>query len=253
MSQVTIKINTTGVCEIIREDETGKKKETILRLDANSTAIHAGKEIQIISANAVVHQVTMPDEVSAQLEYDRIADYIAECINDQYAPRHRRSRIGLREVDIIMVNEHCLPTPATNGSAGYDCRVDVDTIEHPGYDKDGSMLTLEPGETYMASLGFYMHIDNFDYEAQLRPRSGKGSKGLVLGNLLGTIDSDYQGIVKACLWNRTDKPLVIDLSEPVCQLVFNRVEHPEFNLVDSFEATERGEGGFGSTDKKAVN
>ena len=69
MSQVTIKINTTGVCEIIREDETGKKKETILRLDANSTVTHSGKEIQIISANAVTHQVTMPDEVSAQLEY----------------------------------------------------------------------------------------------------------------------------------------------------------------------------------------
>lgn len=252
MSQVTIKINQNGLCEIIREDESGKKKETILRLDANCTATHSGKEIQIIAANATAHQVTMPDDISAQLEYDRIADYIAECINDN-APRHRRTRAGLREVDIIMVNEHCLPTPATSGSAGYDCRVDVDTIVHPGYNADASTLTLAPDETYLASLGFYMHIGNFDYEAQLRPRSGKGSKGLVLGNLLGTIDSDYQGIVKACLWNRTNKPLVVDLSEPVCQLVFNRVEHPDFRMVDSFEETDRGDGGFGSTDKKAVN
>lgn len=253
MEQTKIRIDATGVCEIVIENESGKKRESIFRLDANTSVDLIDNTVSVITSTGSKYDIVLPDYITARLEYDRLADAVAEAINEASTP-HRRIYQRLRDVEIILVNDDCLPTLGTDGSAGYDCKVDIDAVkELPGYDADTNMYELKAGEVKLLSLGFYMHIGNEEYEAQLRPRSGKGSKGLVLGNLTGTIDSDYQGVVMACLWNRTEQPLKVDLTQPVCQMVFNRVEHPRFNIVDQFEETDRGEGGFGSTDKKANN
>lgn len=162
--------------------------------------------------------------------------------------------------------------PATDGSAGYDL---VACIEQP--------LVIPPGATVLVSTGFRLHIKSRDIAAYLYPRSGKGAgKGLVLGNLTGIIDSDYQGIVRMALWNRVDvdvnrmlglvgamdekpemkdwvnpdvigKSITINPGEAVAQMIFGPVIHPILNRVKEFDfATDRGDGGFGSTDKKGV-
>jgi len=147
-------------------------------------------------------------------------------------------------VKIIYTDEYNLKKygelePATDGSAGYDVRACIkESIE------------ISRGETALVDLGIRIHIDNPHYAALLIPRSGLGVKGLVLGNLTGLIDSDYQGPVKAALWNRrgcqTD-PIIINPGDKIAQLLFIPVVHPYFQTVDSFEATERGGNGFGST------
>lgn len=188
------------------------------------------------------------------------ADDLLEAMRDRLAPRTSRSerrRYALRSVDIILLNPKCMPTQGTEGSAGYDCFADIEALKSDGKLKIimDHILTLDPGQCALIPLGFKLLIGDPNYEARLVPRSGKGHKGLVLGNLTGTIDSDYEGVWMMSMWNRTAAAMEVNLNEAICQMVFDRVEHPEFVLVDAFEShksTDRGDGGFGSTDIKRL-
>jgi dUTP pyrophosphatase len=133
----------------------------------------------------------------------------------------------------------CLPQYATAGAAGLDLRA---AIEAP--------LTLEPGATHLLPTGIAIHIADPGYAALILPRSGLGHKnGIVLGNLVGLIDSDYQGPLMVSAWNRGSQPFVIEPLARIAQLVIVPVVRVEFNVVDGFEASARGSGGFGSTGK----
>lgn len=132
-----------------------------------------------------------------------------------------------------------LPDYATPGSAGLDLRA---CINEP--------LTLAPNETSMVPTGIAIHLDNTYYAAMILPRSGLGHKhGIVLGNLVGLIDSDYQGQLMVSCWNRSESTFTINPMDRIAQLVIVPVMQAEFHLVDDFEASDRGEGGFGSTGK----
>lgn len=145
-------------------------------------------------------------------------------------------------VDAVMLRpdvyeEHGMPGYKTDGSAGIDLRACIDEI-----------VTLAPGEVKMIPSGLKIHIDNPEYAAILLPRSGLGHKsGIVLGNLVGLIDSDYQGEMGMSIWNRSDEDFTIFPGDRVAQMVVIRVEQIRLNFVESFEVSERGEGGFGST------
>ena len=130
------------------------------------------------------------------------------------------------------------PAYATPGSAGLDLRA---CIEAP--------LTLEPGQWELVPTGMAMHIADPGYAALILPRSGLGHKhGLVLGNLVGLIDSDYQGQLMVSAWNRSPVPFTIEPLERIAQLVIVPVVQAQFRVVEAFaEATARGEGGYGST------
>ena len=137
-----------------------------------------------------------------------------------------------------LIKEH-LPKYASDGSAGLDLRA---CIEH--------VQTLNPGETFLIPTGISIFIKNPNYAGLILPRSGLGHKhGIVLGNLVGLIDSDYQGELLISCWNRGDKSFLINPLERVAQLVIVPVTQAKFNLVDDYVETERGEGGFGSTGK----
>lgn len=126
---------------------------------------------------------------------------------------------------------------ATDGSAGIDVRACID-----------APLEIKPGETHLIPTGFAIHINNPAYAAILLPRSGLGHKhGIVLGNLTGLIDSDYQGQVFVSCWNRGQAAYTVQPGERIAQMVFLPVVRPEFVVVDDFEQSDRGEGGFGST------
>ncbi|MGB4812721.1 MAG: dUTP diphosphatase [Methylophilaceae bacterium] len=130
-------------------------------------------------------------------------------------------------------------TYATPGSAGLDLRACID-----------STVTLQPGETALIATGIAIHIDNTYYAALILPRSGLGHKhGIVLGNLVGLIDSDYQGQLMVSCWNRSNIAFELKPMERIAQLVIVPVMQAEFHVVDDFDASERGEGGFGSTGK----
>ena len=128
-----------------------------------------------------------------------------------------------------------LPHYATDGSAGLDMRACID-----------EPLTIAPGETELIPTGLAIHVRDPGLAAVLLPRSGLGHKhGLVLGNLTGLIDSDYQGQVFISCWNRSSKSYEIRPGERIAQMVFVCVEQVQFNVVDEFEDSGRGEGGFG--------
>ena len=130
-----------------------------------------------------------------------------------------------------------LPAYATDGSAGLDLRACVDTP-----------LRIAPGQTVLIPTGLAVHLADPGYAAVLLPRSGLGHKhGIVLGNLVGLIDSDYQGPLMVSCWNRGSQAFTIQPMERIAQLVIVPVVQASFRLVDSFEASQRGEGGFGST------
>ena len=132
-----------------------------------------------------------------------------------------------------------LPAYATAGSAGLDLRACIDAA-----------ITLAPGETKMISTGMAIHVGDPGYAALVLPRSGLGSKsGIVLGNLAGLIDSDYQGPLMCALWNRSAVPFELKPMERIAQLVIVPVAQVAFNVVEEFAASERGAGGFGSTGK----
>lgn len=132
-----------------------------------------------------------------------------------------------------------MPAYATPGSAGLDLRA---CIEHT--------QTLHPGETTLIPTGMAIHLANPDYAAIILPRSGLGHKhGIVLGNLVGLIDSDYQGQLLVSCWNRGRESFILNPLERIAQLVIVPVMQANFTIVDEFAASERGEGGFGSTGK----
>ena len=130
-----------------------------------------------------------------------------------------------------------LPAYATVGSAGLDLRACLD-----------APLTLQPGQTELIRTGLAIHIADPGYAAVILPRSGLGHKhGIVLGNLVGLIDADYQGELMISTWNRGQQAFTIDPMERLAQLVFVPVKQVAFDIVDSFETSARGAGGFGST------
>ena len=137
-----------------------------------------------------------------------------------------------------LVEDH-LPTYASKGSAGLDLRA---CIEH--------VQTLNPGETFLIPTGISIYIKDPNYAAVILPRSGLGHKhGIVLGNLVGLIDSDYQGELLVSCWNRSENAFLINPLERIAQLIILPVMQAKFNKVEEFLETERGEGGFGSTGK----
>jgi dUTP pyrophosphatase len=130
-----------------------------------------------------------------------------------------------------------LPTYATPGSAGLDLRACV-----------AAPLVLAPGETQLIPTGLSIHIGDPGLAAMILPRSGLGHKhGIVLGNLVGLIDSDYQGPLMVSCWNRGNAPFTIQPLERIAQLVIVPVVQASFRVVEQFDASHRGEGGFGST------
>ena len=148
-------------------------------------------------------------------------------------------KIQLKILDKRIGKEFPLPQHATDGSAGMDMRACLD--EH---------LRVEPGETHLIPTGFAIHIADPGLAAVLLPRSGLGHKhGIVLGNLVGLIDSDYQGQVFISVWNRSDHSFTIEPGDRIAQMVFVPVVHAEFEVVDEFDASHRGDGGFGHSGK----
>ena len=145
--------------------------------------------------------------------------------------------IDLKILDSRLGDSIPLPHYATDGSAGLDMRAVIDET-----------VTVAPGETVLVPTGLAIHVADSGLAAVLLPRSGLGHKhGLVLGNLTGLIDSDYQGQVFISCWNRSSTPYDIEPGERVAQMVFVPVEQVRFNVVESFEDSERGAGGFGHT------
>ncbi len=147
------------------------------------------------------------------------------------------------KIDVKILDDRLrdqLPHYATRGSAGLDLRACID-----------STLTLEPGETQLIPTGLAIHVADPGYAALILPRSGLGHKhGIVLGNLVGLIDSDYQGPLMVSAWNRGQQGFELAPMERLAQLVIVPIVQAEFNVVDSFEASDRGEGGFGSTGRR---
>ena len=132
-----------------------------------------------------------------------------------------------------------LPEYATAGAAGLDLRACLD-----------APLQLEPGATHLVRTGIAIHIADPGYAALILPRSGLGHKhGIVLGNLVGLIDSDYQGELMVSTWNRGSTPFTLNPLERLAQLVIVPVVQAQFNIVEDFSTSERGAGGFGSTGK----
>ena len=130
-----------------------------------------------------------------------------------------------------------LPHYATPGAAGLDLRACLD-----------APLTLAPGQSQLVSSGIAIHVGDPGYAAVILPRSGLGSKnGIVLGNLVGLIDSDYQGPLMVSLWNRGAAPFTVQPLDRIAQLVVVPVVQVEFEVVEEFAASSRGAGGFGST------
>jgi len=145
--------------------------------------------------------------------------------------------IELKILDSRLGDSIPLPHYATNGSAGLDMRACID-----------ESLVVHPGETHLVPTGLAIHIEDPALAAVLLPRSGLGHKhGLVLGNLTGLIDSDYQGQVFISCWNRSDKAYEIDPGERIAQMVFVPVEQVKFQVVTEFGDSDRGDGGFGHT------
>ena len=143
--------------------------------------------------------------------------------------------IQLKILDQRLGSLFPLPSYATAGSAGIDLRACVE-----------SSLPIEPGETHLIPSGLAVHIADPTIAAVLLPRSGLGHKhGIVLGNLIGLIDSDYQGQVFVSCWNRGCESFTIEPGERIAQMVFVPVVQVEFDLVQDFETSSRGKGGFG--------
>lgn len=147
------------------------------------------------------------------------------------------SKIQVKILDPRIGTELPLPHYATDGAAGMDLRA---CLEAP--------LILNPGETQLIPTGIAIHIGDPGLAAVLLPRSGLGHKhGIVLGNLVGLIDSDYQGQLFVSCWNRGKEPFTINIGERIAQMVFVPVVQAAFEVVETFEGSQRGVGGFGHT------
>jgi dUTP pyrophosphatase len=146
-------------------------------------------------------------------------------------------KIQLKILDERLGHEIPLPHYATHGSAGLDLRACLDRA-----------IVLQPGQAELIPTGLAIHIEDPGLAAMILPRSGLGHKhGIVLGNLVGLIDSDYQGQVFVSVWNRSDQPFEIVVGERIAQMVFVPLVQVEFEQVESFERSHRAEGGFGHT------
>ena len=146
--------------------------------------------------------------------------------------------IDLKIIDPRLADK--LPAYATPGSAGLDLRACL-----------GEPLTLAPNAWQLVPTGIAIYLADPGYAALILPRSGLGHKhGIVLGNLVGLIDSDYQGQLMVSAWNRSDVAFTIEPMERIAQLVIVPVQQAQFNIVTEFPASQRGEGGYGSTGKK---
>ncbi len=147
------------------------------------------------------------------------------------------TNIQLKILDSRIGDDFPVPEYATAGSAGIDLRACVDEA-----------LTLKPGATSLIPTGMAIHIGDPSLAAVILPRSGLGHKhGIVLGNLVGLIDSDYQGQLFVSCWNRGDTEFIVEAGERIAQLVFVPVVQAAFEVVDDFEQSHRGAGGFGHT------
>ena len=146
-------------------------------------------------------------------------------------------------IDVKIINpliKDQLPHYATAGSAGLDLRACI-----------SDKIVLEPGQTVLIPTGLAIHLADANYAAMILPRSGLGHKhGVVLGNLVGLIDSDYQGELMVSTWNRGSTAFTIEPFERIAQMVIVPVVQAQFNLVTDFDASDRGAGGFGSTGTK---
>lgn len=148
-------------------------------------------------------------------------------------------KIQLKILDERLGHEFPLPHYATDGSAGMDMRAMID-----------APLVLAPGESRLLPTGLAIHIGDPSLASVLLPRSGLGhKKGIVLGNLVGLIDSDYQGQIFISCWNRGQEPFTVEVGERIAQMVFIPVVQAEFDIVSDFDSSQRGEGGFGHTGK----
>ena len=147
------------------------------------------------------------------------------------------SQVTLKILDSRLGNEIPLPEYATQGAAGMDLRACID-----------STLVINPGETHLVPTGIAIHIDDAGLAAVILPRSGLGHKhGIVLGNLVGLIDSDYQGQLFVSVWNRGCDSFTIEVGDRIAQLMFMPVVQAKFDIVSDFETSQRAEGGFGHT------
>ncbi len=149
-------------------------------------------------------------------------------------------KIDVKILDARVGAEFPLPTYATSGSAGLDLRACLD-----------SALEITPGITTLVPTGLAIHIGDPNLAAVILPRSGLGHKhGIVLGNLVGLIDSDYQGQLMVSVWNRGQQSFTLQPGDRLAQLVFVPVVQAEFNLVEDFDTSARGEGGFGHSGRQ---
>ncbi|MEM6052807.1 dUTP diphosphatase [Erwinia sp. P7711] len=149
-------------------------------------------------------------------------------------------KIDVKILDARVGKAFPLPTYATSGSAGLDLRACLDEA-----------LLLAPNATTLVPTGLAIHIGDPQLAAVLLPRSGLGHKhGVVLGNLVGLIDSDYQGQLMVSVWNRSQQAFNIEPGERIAQMVFVPVVQAEFNLVEEFDTSDRGEGGFGHSGRQ---
>lgn len=146
-------------------------------------------------------------------------------------------KVQVKILDPRLGTTWAMPNYATSGSAGLDLRACVDgTIE------------IQPGETVLVKTGMAIYIQDTNYAGIILPRSGLGHKhGIVLGNLVGLIDSDYQGELMVSVWNRSQKPFTLEAGERLAQYVLVPVIQAEFEHVEEFKQSERGTGGFGHT------
>ena len=147
------------------------------------------------------------------------------------------SKIQLKILDSRLGNEIELPAYTTTGSAGMDLRACIE-----------SAITITPGETILIPTGISIYIQDPGLAATILPRSGLGHKhGIVLGNLVGLIDSDYQGPLMVSLWNRGNEAFEVSIGDRIAQLVIVPIVQTEFEVVEEFTVSDRGEGGFGHT------
>ena len=175
---------------------------------------------------------------------DRLLSVIAESLNlkTRIVYSNSQGKTGMKAIDLKILDVRLRTNPpayATPGAAGLDLRA---CIDHD--------LAIHPGEADLIPTGIALHLSDPGYAAMILPRSGLGHKhGIVLGNLVGLIDSDYQGQIFVSCWNRGQKTFTLSPLERIAQLVIVPVVQARFNIVDEFDASERGENGFGSTGK----
>ncbi|MBT8124673.1 MAG: dUTP diphosphatase [Gammaproteobacteria bacterium] len=149
----------------------------------------------------------------------------------------KTQKTEVKILDSRIGKEIPFPTYATSGSAGMDLRACID-----------SAITITPGETILIPTGISIYIQDPGLAATILPRSGLGHKhGIVLGNLVGLIDSDYQGPLMVSLWNRGNEAFEVSIGDRIAQLVIVPIVQTEFEVVEEFTVSDRGEGGFGHT------